>query len=65
MLEEVPKYKSTKWQAARRRCEQFLNAAILRFNVQVRQGDHEAADRVYTDALQIMDELVQLAGAEK
>lgn len=58
-------FKSKKWHAERRRCEQFLNAAHIRFRTMVAAGEFEAADRAYTDLLQVMDDMMQLAGCQK
>ena len=56
---------SSLWNAERRRCEQFLTGAERRFLAAVRGARFAEADAAYTDMLQTMDELMQLAGVEK
>jgi len=59
------RFKDAKWHEERRRCEGFLNKSVLNFTTAVALGNFEGADRAYTDVLQVMDELVMLAGCEK
>lgn len=53
-----------KFHTERRRCEQFFNAACIRFRGAVGSQRTDAANRAATDLLQVIDEMLELAGCE-
>lgn len=59
------KFKSVEWQSERRRAEQFFNARVIMFRVDVSRGSFEAANKTYDALVKVMDEMILLAGAEK
>jgi hypothetical protein len=51
-----------KFHSERRRCEQFFNAAVIRFRGAVNTQRVPAAERAATDLLQVIDEMLMLVG---
>lgn len=64
-MEQIPKFKSTKWQAERRRAEHAINDYLGLFLSEAKAGLHEQADRSYENIIQALDEMLMLAGAER
>lgn len=53
-----------KFHNERQRCEQFLNAVVVRFRAAVSAKQADAARNAATDLAQVIDELLELVGED-